>query len=498
MKTLLDQIKVSITANSPKNASVDAWVIPVFKDEKLSAELKKIDGQLDGALSQWLNQDFIQNDKEKNTWFTIKSSEFKTSNFLFMNIGKKKDFTRNSARDVYGTAAKLCNGRGYYRVGILELDVKEIPFEVALEGFLLGSYRFTQYKSEKSAQGHIRHVEVCCATSALAKSLSKAYEKVECIVRATFLARDLVNEPANVITPESFAQVAQKIAADKKISIKVLRTPELRKEDMGLLLAVAQGSANSPCLVHLEYKPKKKAKTTIALVGKGVTFDTGGYSLKPAASMLGMKMDMAGAASVLATVWAAAMLELPVHVHGFMAMVENMVSDKSIRPSDVIRGRNGKSVEIDNTDAEGRLILADALNYAEDFNPDYMIDVATLTGACVIALGDEIAALFSTDDKLQSMIQKASEQVGDKMWPMPMEKSYFSQYKSDIADFKNVGGREAGSITAALFLKEFVAKTPWAHIDIAGTSEAQKDLPTCPKGATGSPVRTFVNLLENL
>jgi leucyl aminopeptidase len=498
MKTLFDQIKVSITANHPKSAAVDVWVIPVFKDEKLSPELKKIDNELHGTISEWIDQDFIQNDKEKNTWFTIKNSSFKTSNFLFMSMGKKKDFTRNSARDVFGTASKLCNNRGFHRVGIFEFGLKEIPFEVALEGFLLGSYRFTHYKSEKSAQGHIRHVEVACATAALARSLSKAYERIACIVRATFLARDLVNEPANVVTPESFAQIAQKIATEKKIAINVLKIPELKKEDMNLMLAVAQGSANHPCLIHLEYKPKKKAKHTIALVGKGVTFDTGGYSLKPPASMLGMKMDMAGAASVLATVWAAAMLELPVHVHGFMGMVENMVSDKSIRPSDVVRGRSGKSVEIDNTDAEGRLVLADILNYAEEFNPDYMIDVATLTGACVIALGDEIAALFSSDDKLQSMIQKSSEEVGDKMWPMPMEKSYFSQYKSEIADFKNVGGREAGSITAALFLKEFVTKTPWAHIDIAGTSEAQKDFPICPKGATGSPVRTFVNLLENL
>ncbi len=396
------------------------------------------------------------------------------------------------------SASKLCNGRGFHRVGLIDLGSKELPFETCLEGFLLGSYRFTQYKSEKNAHAHIRHVEVSCLNAISTRSLNKAYGKIQCIVQATFLARDLVNEPANVMSPEAFSHIAQKIATEHKISIKILRTAELKKEDMNLLLAVAQGSANQPCLVHMEYKPSKKAKHTIALVGKGVTFDTGGYSLKPPSAMIGMKMDMAGAASVLATMYAVAMLKLPVHVHGFMPMVENMVSDRSVRPTDVVRGRNGKTVEIDNTDAEGRLILADSLNYAEDFNPDYMIDVATLTGACVVALGDEIAGMYSTDDKLKKMLEEASKSTGEKMWNMPLEKNYFTQMKSDIADMRNAGGREAGSITASLFLKEFVAKTKWAHLDIAGPNEAQKDLPICPKGATGYPVRTFISFLENL
>ncbi|MCC7460689.1 MAG: leucyl aminopeptidase, partial [Proteobacteria bacterium] len=388
--------------------------------------------------------------------------------------------------------------RGFHRIGLLNFDTKEIPFEVAIEGFLLGAYRFTQYKSEKNAQGHIRFVEVLCTNAQSAKALQKHYDRLEPVIRATYLARDLVNEPANVVNPETFAQIAQKIAASKKVSLKVLKTAELKKEDMNLLLCVGMGSDVEPRLLHMEYKPKKKAKHTVALIGKGVTFDTGGYSLKPPSAMLGMKMDMAGAASVLATMWAVSELELDVHVHGFMPMVENMVNGHSVRPGDVVRGRNGKTVEIDNTDAEGRLILADTLNYAEEFEPDYMIDVATLTGACVVALGDEIAGMYSTDDKLKKMLEDASEQTGEKMWNMPLEKGYFAQMKSDIADMRNAGGREAGSITAALFLKEFVAKTKWAHLDIAGPNEAQKDLPTCPKGATGYPVRTFVNLLENL
>ncbi len=497
MKTVLDQIQVSIGAGSLKEHTLDAWVIPVFKDEKLSPELKKIDSNLDGALSRWLNQDFVQADREKNYWVSLPTSHFKASNFLFMNIGKKKDFKRDQARDVFGTAAKLCNARGYHRIGLINQGIKEMPFELSLEGFLLGCYRFANYKSEKNAQLSIRHVEVVCSSGAEARTLKDDFEKVKAYVRATFLARDLVNEPANVINPESFSKIAVKIAAEEKINIKVFKDNELKKEDMNLLLAVAQGSANRPCLIHMEYKPKK-AKHTVALVGKGVTFDTGGLSLKTPQFMLGMKADMAGAASVLAAVWAAAMLKLPVHVHAVMAMVENMPSDRAIRPGDVVRGRNGKTVEIDNTDAEGRLILADALNYAEGLNPDFMIDVATLTGSCVIALGDEIAGLFTRDSKLQSMIETSSENVGEKMWAMPMEKGYFSQMKSEIADMKNVGGREGGSITAALFLNEFVEKTTWAHIDIAGPSEAQKEWPICPKGATGFPTRTFINMLENL
>jgi leucyl aminopeptidase len=420
MKTLLDQIQVSITANNPKDSNVDVWVVPMFKDEKLSSELKELDGVLDGEISNWIKQDFVVNDIEKHTWVSRKTNKFKTTHFLFMSLGKKADFTRNSARDAFGTVARVCNNRGFHRVGLFNFNTKEVPFELSLEGFLLGAYRFFQYKTEKKTQTHIRYVEISCINSASAKALQKHYERIEPIVRSTYFARDLVNEPANTINPETFANIAQKIATEAKLSIKILKTPELKKEDMNLILAVGMGSSVEPRLIHMEYKPKKKAKHTIALVGKGVTFDTGGYSLKPPVPMLGMKMDMAGAASVLATMWCIATLKLDVHVHAFMPMVENMVNGHSVRPGDVIRARNGKTVEIDNTDAEGRLILADALNYAEEFNPDYMIDVATLTGACVIALGDEIAGMYSTDDKLKEMLEVASKNVGEKMWNMPL------------------------------------------------------------------------------
>lgn len=498
MKTMLDQVDVSISTGSLKNINVDVWVVPVFKEEKFSTELKKIDSLLNGSLSHWLSQDFVQNDREKLTWISHQSSDFKTSHFLFVNLGKQKDFSRQQARDAFGTISKQCNARNFQRIGLLDMGTDELPFDSCLEGFLLGSYRFSPYKSEKNAHSHLRKIEVCCANESLAKTLKSQLERIQIFVRTTFLARDLVNEPANVINPESFSKIAQKIAQEEGIKIRIIKGAELKKQNMNLIIAVAQGSANEPCFIHMEYKPKKKAKHTVALVGKGVTFDTGGLSLKTPPFMLGMKMDMGGAASVLATMWAVALLKLPVHVHALMPMVENMPSDRAIRPGDIVRGRSGKTVEIDNTDAEGRLILADALSYAEELNADYMIDVATLTGACVIALGDEIAALYSTDSELQKMLQDSSDDVGEKLWPMPLEKNYLSQMKSDIADLKNVGGREGGSITAALFLKEFVTKTKWAHLDIAGASEAQKDFPTCPKGATGTPVRTFIRFLENL
>lgn len=495
MKTFLDQIKVTIHSASLKNIAADVWVIPVFKEEKLSGELAILDNHLNQEITKWLSQEYIKTDREKSSWMTIETKDFKTSNFLFLNLGSRKDFSKNQVRDAFGSASKSTNSRSFGKVGLIDLGIEELPIDVCIEGFLMGSYKFTQYKSEKNAIPTIKQLEVFSLNE---KELKPKVQRLEKILRGTFLARDLVNEPANIINPMSFAKIAQDVAKKAGITIHIIKGAELKKENMNLIMAVAQGSANEPCLIHVEYKPTKKAKHTVALVGKGVTFDTGGLSLKPAAPMLGMKMDMAGAASVLGAVWAAAELELPVHVHAIMPMVENMPSDRAIRPGDVIRGRNGKTVEIDNTDAEGRLILADALNYAEDLKPDYMIDVATLTGACVIALGDEIAALYSTDSELNDRLEKASQDVGEKMWPMPMEKSYFSQMKSEIADFKNVGGREGGSITAALFLKEFVSKTKWAHLDIAGPSEAQKDWPTCAKGATGYPVRTFVTFLEQL
>ncbi|MEZ4845865.1 MAG: M17 family peptidase N-terminal domain-containing protein, partial [Bdellovibrionota bacterium] len=250
MKTLLDQIQVNISSHNPKDTNVDVWVVPVFKDEKLTGELNELDGILEGAITNWSKQDFVVNDNEKHTWISQKS-KFKTTTFLFMNLGKKAEFTRNSARDAFGTVSRVCNNRGFHRVGLFNFNTKEIPFEVALEGFLLGAYRFFTYKTEKKSQTHIRHVEVSCVNAQAARALQKDYERLDPIIRATYLARDLVNEPANTINPETFAQIAQKIAAQTKLSLHIMKTAELKKEDMNLLLGVGMGSDVESRLIHL-------------------------------------------------------------------------------------------------------------------------------------------------------------------------------------------------------------------------------------------------------
>ena len=498
MKTMLDQISISVTSQSITNVSSDVLIVPLFLGEKLSPELKKLDESLGGEITDWSQRAFIKEEREKFTWIDQKTKSIKASSILLVNLGKKSSWKSEDGRNLFGSVSKYTNSRFYKKVSLLNPGIDKLPFDLCVEGFLLGSYRFSRYQAEKSLQSYLQKLEVVCVQSDQEKKLKAELERVKIHVQATFMARDLVNEPGNVIYPDSFAKIAKKMAKDTGISVQVLKGDALKKEKMDLLMAVGHGSANEPCLVHLEYKPSKKAKHKVVLVGKGVTFDSGGLSLKPPTGMITMKTDMGGSAAVFAAIWAAAKQKLPVHVHVLMPLAENMPSDRATRPGDVVKGRSGKTVEIDNTDAEGRLILADALSYGDELGADYMIDVATLTGAVIIALGDELTALFSSDKKLQNLLQEASSKADEGIWPLPLEKNYMSQLKSEVADMKNTGGRAGGSITAALFLQEFVSKTKWAHLDIAGSSRANKDYPTCPVGGTGSPVRSLVRFLESL
>ncbi|NEO28588.1 MAG: leucyl aminopeptidase, partial [Kamptonema sp. SIO4C4] len=321
-----------------------------------------------------------------------------------------------------------------------------------------------------------------------------ALQKAETIVSGVILARELVAAPANEVTPITLAETAQKLASDYGLELEILEQADCEKLGMGAYLGVAKASELPPKFIHLTYKPQGTPRRKVAIVGKGLTFDSGGLNLKPSGSGIEtMKMDMGGAGATFGAAKAIAQLKPDVEVHFISAATENMISGHAMRPGDILKASNGKTIEVNNTDAEGRLTLADALVFAEKLDVDAIVDLATLTGACVVALGDEIGGMWSSDDALATQIKAAAELSGEKLWQMPLEDKYFEGLKSPIADMKNTGPRAGGSITAALFLKQFIEKTPWVHLDIAGTAWIDKESGVNSAGATGFPVRTLVN-----
>jgi leucyl aminopeptidase len=320
--------------------------------------------------------------------------------------------------------------------------------------------------------------------------------RTQALYRGIVLARDLVSHPGNVVTTGYLAKSAQELAARHKLACKVLEMKELERLGMNALLAVGKGSAEPPRLIVLEYRGATRKEHPIVLVGKGITFDSGGISIKPGAGMEEMKTDMAGCAAVMGAIEAAAGLKLPVNLVAILPTAENMPDGKAYKPGDVITSMSGQTVEITNTDAEGRLILCDALHYALKYKPGVMIDLATLTGACVVALGHEASGMMGNDQGLLGDLKKAGERSGERVWELPLWDSYGEVMKSDIADLKNAGSRDGGSITAGWFLKQFVGKTRWAHLDIAGTAWGDKARPYTPKGATGVGVRLLIEYLR--
>lgn len=414
-------------------------------------------------------------------------------------VGMGKTVTREQLREAMGSVLAAALRLGARRVAIevpAVADAAEAG-EAMTEAALLFAYRFVTYK--KGPEHRMEEVTFVVDGKRLARFV-KAHERACAVGEGVTLARDLVNLPPHDISPEGLAKVARDIAKASKGRIKatVLDREACVERSMGAYLAVAQGSAMPPQFIHLTYTPPKKTKKAVALVGKGITFDSGGLSLKPSASMLTMKCDMSGAAAVLGVFAAITALQPKVTVHGIIAAAENMPSGTAMRPGDIVRASNGKTIEIIDTDAEGRLTLADALHYAAELQPNAIIDLATLTGACVVALGDEIAGLFTNDTKLGSDIEEAAEVSGEKFWELPLDKKFRSQIESDVADLRNLGQtRYAGASTAAAFLREFVQDVPWAHLDIAGPAFAEKALTSyIGKGGTGFGVRTLTEYLR--
>jgi leucyl aminopeptidase len=370
--------------------------------------------------------------------------------------------------------------------------------QAVVEGALLGTYRFDKYLKEKNGKA-VRALTVLEPDRRSAAAARDGVRIGRIAAEATCLARDLVNEPANVVTPTFLARRAAEIAEEGGLALRVLDRAECATMGMGAYVGVAQGSEEPPKFIHLTYTPKGRARRRVVVIGKGITFDSGGLDLKSADGMLRMKDDMSGAASVLGIFQALPRLKPPVEVHGLIAATENMPSGTAQRPGDIVKAMNGLTIEIGNTDAEGRLTLADALAYAvEHIKPDEMIDMATLTGAVVIALGQGVSGMMASDDGLASRVLAAAEGAGERMWRLPLHDEYKDGLKSDVADLNNISSqRGAGAIVAGLFMREFTAGVPWAHLDIAGTAFAERELPLGPKGATGVGVRTVLAYLAN-
>src|SRR5579864_1899532 len=423
---------------------------------------------------------------------------FKARRLLLAGAGPSAKFTTAELRRVSGAALRHLKSRSLRNIGILLEGSFGTPEHVqaAVEGAILGDYEPDRYKSEKKDVKVVDHFTVSVPGGS--EDLNRAAEQGRTIAESQNMARDLITEPANKLTPTSLAEAARQMAGANGLECEVLDQDRMRQLGMGSLLGVAMGSAEPPALIVLRYRPAKAGGAAhLGLVGKGVTFDTGGISIKPADGMEKMKYDMAGGAAMIATMRALAHLKPPIAVTALIPAVENMPGSRAQRPGDIVTSLSGKTIEVINTDAEGRLILADALTYAKRLGCTHLVDAATLTGAIVVALGHSSSGVFTNNDELLERWMSSSKAAREKMWHMPLDEEYKEALKSDFADLHNIGGRPGGSITAALFLSEFADQTPWVHLDIAGTAWLDEAKPYMSKGPIGVGVRTFVNLAMN-
>lgn len=419
---------------------------------------------------------------------------------LYVGLGDAAKVTPETIRRVGAAIARVARHFVGVRVPLEGLAFSGIDSALAAEllgvGIELASYQLDRFRSEP-APTSLEFVEFAGGDEPL---IARALGRAAVIGEAVSLARDLVNTPAGDLAPSDFAEIAREQAQEYGLEIEIFDEVRIASERMGGLLGVAAGSAKPPRFITLTYEPEglSGAVPTVALVGKGITFDSGGLSLKSGTGMMTMKMDMSGAAAVLATLSVCARLEIAVRVVGYMPLTENMPSGTATKPGDVLRTRSGKTIEVLNTDAEGRLILADALTVAAEGRPDAIIDLATLTGACVVALGSQIAGLLGNDDALIHQVQAAGRTAGEALWPLPLPTGYHGHIRSEIADMKNIGATgQAGTISAALLLEEFVDDVPWAHLDIAGPAWSDEDSGLVRKGGSGFGVRTLIALLES-
>jgi len=497
-------MRIKIVAGNITELAVDAIVVNLFDGVKTpGGATAAVDKALDGAISNLIAKGQIKG-KLNETTLIHTLGKITPEMVLIVGLGKKKGFNAEKIRQVTATACKSLRGVGAKHVATIMHGAgaggiaPQVAAQAITEGSLLGLYKFEKHLSKKSDKKEIKELIIVEREQKGFTKLKAAIRKGTILAKASMLARDMVNQPSNFMTPTDMAEKAREVAEKWSLGIEVLERDQMKELGMGGLLGVAQGSQQPPKFIILTYKGDQNSKKTLGIVGKGLTFDSGGISIKPSAKMDEMKGDMAGGASVIATMQAIGELKPKINVTGLIPATENLPSGTAYKPGDILKAMNGKTIEVLNTDAEGRLILADALSYANKQGLSPIIDIATLTGACQVALGDICTGAFGNNQRIIDKLIQAGEVAGERMWQMPMYDDYSDLIKSNIADIKNTGGRGGGAITAAKFLAEFVGKTPWVHLDIAGTFLFEKDREYFPGGATGIPVRTLVNLTLTL
>jgi leucyl aminopeptidase len=488
-------LSFTVSTTAADRVVTDLLAVPIGKDSELGPGADAVDAALDGGLAAFLAEAGFDG-KLGETLAVPTGGRLKAKAALLVGVGDPAALTVDGLRRAAAAVARRAGKVASVATTLAEagdgLDAADAAQAVA-EGFVLGGYQYLQYKGD-ATPSKLKKVTVLASGGAGVRS---AVERGSTVGAAVSWARDMVNTPSKEKSPADMVAAAKKLLRGTGVTVQVLDVKQLQTQRMGGVLGVGQGSEQSPRFLKMTYAPSGARGKPLAFVGKGVVFDSGGLSLKTAGGMETMKTDMSGGAAVIAAMSTLADLGVKSRVTGYVPLVENMPSGSAIRPGDVLEIRNGKTVEVLNTDAEGRLILADALSLASEEKPAAVIDLATLTGACMVALGDKIAGLMGNDDDWSGQVRAAADRAGEPVWPLPLPTEYRKQLESEVADMKNIGGSYGGALTAGLFLQEFVDGAPWVHLDIAGPARAGADDGYLTKGGTGFGVRTLVELARS-
>ena len=497
-------MEIKLRIGDITKTGADAILFGVFDGvKKLNDDLASTDKAMDGEITRLIKQGEIKG-KAGEISIIHTMGKIPAGKAVVIGLGKSEDLTADKIRIAIADACRALRKKGvkHMETVLIGAGVNNINTEIAArtitEGAILGLYTFNRHITKKPESGEITELVINDRNPRNKAAAQQGINTGKILAEAANLARDMVNEPSNFMTPTMMEAEARKVAEKHGLDIKVLERKQMKEMGMGGLLGVAQGSEEPPKFIVLKYHGKDTKTIDIALVGKGITFDSGGISIKPSDHMGDMKSDMSGAASVIAAIGAIAQLKPELNVMAIVPATENLPSGTAFKPADILTAMNGKTIEIITTDAEGRLILADALGYAVKQGAKMIVDIATLTGACQIALGDITTGAFTNNQELLDKVITAAKETGDKMWQLPTFEEYKEQNKSDVADLKNTGGRNGGAITAALFVGEFAEKTPWVHLDIAGTALLDNAKGYYIKGATGVPTRTLITLVQSL
>lgn len=493
-------MKIEVLNAELKDQTCDVLVVGLYeKTETLSGVIASIDEALGNLISEFVIKKDKFKGKFKDTYLLQTYGKISADKVLVVGLGEKDKFTPNKLREL---AAKIVNKASSIKAKKICADIGKLEFDalksgqVVAEGALIGEYSFDKYKSDKAKKEEAKITEFLLVEKDDEKfnKLKEGVAKGEKIANAMTFARNLSNEPAQYATPTKLADIAKKIEG---VKTKIYEKDDIEKMEMGAFLAVGKGSCENPKFIHMKYSPANPKKK-IALIGKGITFDSGGLDIKPPSSMLTMKDDMSGAACVLSIMNTLKSFNPNVEVHGIIAACENMPGCAAYKPGDILTAKNKKTIEVDNTDAEGRLTLADALCYACELGVDEVIDIATLTGACMIALGSQAAGIMGNNQELINKLIKVGEENGERYWQLPMYEEYKEGLKSDVADMRNTGARGGGASAAGIFLQEFVKDVAWVHLDIAGVAFLEKPQKELIKGATGVGVRMLLNYILSI